>query len=479
MKKSNVILQTAIASALLAMAGTASAQAGLTTTTVAFATEQFTGTSPKTSHVVQNLVVKPGTTIPLNSNVTVAIALTGGTWTAVPTGNTGALSTTSSVSVNASASSVLILNMGLISAVGVGGTLATISMPSINYTGTSVTGTATIYVGDTVDSATMATATVFDATSAAQSIATYSPGVTLAATANTTASKIDLTATTPSIVFTAVSTSVADIDTNSTTTYKLGTLTITDNAKKIWHSPGTNYTTAVSAPNITATIAAPAGFFAALGTTGVITLEDASAINACAAPTASATSVAYTVAASAAAATSVAVTGSAMAGHTSGQAYDVCMTVNGTTAMTTGTPTIAVTLGSALSSPSNSVTLAATNLQALDSNGSTFNVRNYVPAAATGYSTFVRVINTGSLSAAVSVALVDETTGTAGTAGTLATLAAGAARNFTPAEIEAVTGAVASTARPRLRITAPTNTMDVQTFLVQPNGTVSDMTGAQ
>jgi len=123
--------------------------------------------------------------------------------------------------------------------------------------------------------------------------------------------------------------------------------------------------------------------------------------------------------------------------------------------------------------------LASTPLQALALNGASYDVRNYVPAGAVGYVTYIRVINTGSLSASVSAAQVNETTGVAGVAGVLGTVAAGAAVNYTSTQVETAVGAVAATARPRIRITAPTNGLEVQTFLAQPNGTISDMTGAQ
>lgn len=485
MKKSNVILKAAIASALLAMAGSASAITTVSATSIAYATEQFTGTGAINVFQGPAITAANGTAIPTGGSlVTVGIALTGGVWNSLPAVTAGVSNGSVVATLSANSSVLLVpLSLATASSIGIGGNLITIPAQSAVVTSTglatsggTVTATASVYLGN-VTSANLATATLFDTASTAATIATSTPGITLSAAANTSTSKIDLTATTPSVLFTNITASATE--TGSTTTYKLGQLTVKENAAM--QTDGvTAFSIAGSAPAITATIAAPAGFFAAMGTTGLITLKTSSSatVNACTG-TASATSVTNTVA-GAASATAITLTGTTLAGTAAGQPLDVCMTVNGTTAIVTGTPTIAATIGlTAVAAPANKSTLAATSLQALASNGSTFNVRNYVPAAATGYSTFVRVINTGTLSAAVSVALVDETTGTAGTAGTLATLAAGAARNFTPAEIEAVTGAVASTARPRLRITAPTNTMEVQTFLVQPNGTVSDMTGAQ
>jgi len=485
MKKSNVILKAAIASALLAMAGSASAVTAVSATSIAYATEQFAGTGAINVFQGPAINVTAGTAIPSGGSVfTVALALTNGIWQSIPAVTSGASYSALIVGTLSATSSTLLvpITMNAGSSLGIGGNLLSIAAaaPVITSTGLAtsggaVTAAATVYQG-TVTSANLATATVYEAAGTAATIATSTAGYTVAATANTSTSKIDLTATTPSVLFTNVTASATE--TASTTTFKLGRLTVTQNSAM--QTDGTTaFLVGASAPAITATIAAPAGFFAAMGTTGLITLKEASSVtNACTGGV-SATSVTNTVA-GAASATAITVVGSALTAVTAGTPYDVCMTVNGTTAIVAGTPTIAATMGlTAVASPANKKTLAATNLQTLATNGQSYDVRNYVPAAATGYTTYVRVINTGSLSAAVSVALVDETTGTAGTAGVLGTLAAGAARNFTPAEIEAVTGAIAATARPRLRITAPTSGMNVQTFLVQPNGTVSDMTGAQ
>jgi hypothetical protein len=124
--------------------------------------------------------------------------------------------------------------------------------------------------------------------------------------------------------------------------------------------------------------------------------------------------------------------------------------------------------------------VAATTGFALDYNGSQVDVRNYVPAAVTGWTTIVRVINTGTVAAKVSGAVIDETTGAVGTAGTLVTsLAAGAAATLNSTDIEAALGPIGSAARPRIRITAPTNTMDVQTYVFNPNGNFSIIHGKE
>lgn len=509
MKKSNVILQAAIASALLAMAGSAYATASVTATARAYATEQFSGTNSATATIVAGgaISIVSGTAIPGGSTITAVLELTGGTFAAMPVlsyiGSGGltsvpapasTLAATTTVNVGAGAATATANNANVFqnqmtyiaSSVGLGGTVLTIAAPTINAStlataAGTITAKATIYQGAVTAAVGAAyTATAVDATSAAVTLATSSAGSTISVAANTSTSQIDLTATTASTLFTSVAASATE--TGSTTIYKLGRLYLKDNGT-YQRDGATTYTVLQSAPAITATIAAPAGFFAGLGSTGVVTLKNASQVggtdNACANATNSATSTARTLAQTAAD-TSETLTGAAMAGGTAGSGwpYDVCYTISGTVAQIEGTPTLAVSLGTA-GTYTSVTTLAATNLQQLVRNGQTYNVRNYVPAAATGYTTFLRVINTGTLSAAVSVALIDDVTGTVGTSGVLGTVAAGAATNFTPAQIEAVTGAIAATSRPRLRITAPTNALNVQTFLALPSGDITDMTGAQ
>ena len=112
--------------------------------------------------------------------------------------------------------------------------------------------------------------------------------------------------------------------------------------------------------------------------------------------------------------------------------------------------------------------------------GTTVDVTNYIPAAALGFTSFVRVINTSASAAAVTVALLDATTGVAGTPRTLlASLAGGGAQTFTSSEIETALGqAVPATARPRLRLAAGGAALEVQSFMVQPGGGFDEMSNA-
>lgn len=507
MKKSNVILQAAIASALLAMAGAANAATGISVTSVKYANEQFAGTTPYAAVVAPTISVISATAIPAGSIITVVVELTGGVFAVAQAGDTTANtaankvdattamplaaptctmgSTTAGVTAaaagvtaptaTASNANVVSCQFTTVNAVGIGGTVIRIATPSINAAGLATTtntvaATGTILVGTVAApvGAPVATAGTLEAASTPTTVATSGVGVTLSATAGT-AGQIDLTASPVASAFTgAVSATVVD----------LGTVTATNGTAKLVAAGNAAYNVASKATTtMTATVTGAAGFFAALKTTGTIHLESVS----CGGGVVLATSATFATNALAAAATTVS---TPAATPTAGTAYHVCMTIpaSGTTsvALIEGTPTITATLGAAAAQDSVD-TLASTALWPLAFNGQTYTVRNYVPAAATGYNTFVRVINTGAVSAAVSVALKDDVTGVTGTSGVLGTLAAGAATNFTPAQIEAVTGAVAATSRPRLVITAPTNALNVQTFLAQPvgAGTITDMTGAQ
>jgi len=220
----------------------------------------------------------------------------------------------------------------------------------------------------------------------------------------------------------------------------------------------TDYTAATS----TATVTGPAGFFAvANGTGGSVFLSSNAACTS--------TLVAGTIA-----------SGNASVSFTAIPAFVqkvpayVCVKAitADTVAWVPGTPSVTATLVSQ-SSTVASVTLASTNLYTLNSNGGTAYVREYVPAAATaatGYQSFLRVINTGSIGAKVSFAFIDDTLGTTGTAGTTATaVPAGGAITLTSSQIEALvvaaTGtAPAASARPRVYVTAP-STITVQSFL--------------
>jgi len=215
----------------------------------------------------------------------------------------------------------------------------------------------------------------------------------------------------------------------------------------------TDYTGATSS----AVVTAPAGFFNVIGTAGKVTLGTAAN---CLTPTATAT-----VSTNGATATF-----SNIPAFTQDKPLFVCVTGTSTTAWVAGTPSITATLVANTSTTAN-VTLASTNLYTLGTNGSSVYVREYVPAAATattGYQSFLRVINTGSVAAKVSFAFIDDAAGVASTSATGTTASAvpaGGAITLTSSQVETLVGTPeAASARPRVLVTAPTS-ITVQSYL--------------
>jgi len=109
--------------------------------------------------------------------------------------------------------------------------------------------------------------------------------------------------------------------------------------------------------------------------------------------------------------------------------------------------------------------------------GTTVPVQSYIPAAlaASGFSSFIRVINNGTLPTSVAVALIDASTGQTRASGQLASaLPANAAVTFSAAQVEAALGvALDAQERPRILVTSPSNDLSVQSFQSNPGGVVT------
>lgn len=119
------------------------------------------------------------------------------------------------------------------------------------------------------------------------------------------------------------------------------------------------------------------------------------------------------------------------------------------------------------------------NLLNLQQNGATVTMRSYLPAALTGYFVVARLINTGTIAAQISVQLVNED-GTTGTSLPIGTpVAPGGVARFNQSAIEAVIGTLPSTARPRLRFSAPTNGLELQTIFNNSNGAYNNISGTE
>lgn len=502
MKNRNVILKAAVASALLAMGG--AANASISTQNRIFAVEQFLGSTPAaTAPLSAPISYQFSGPVAAATVFYVYVGLSGGaTWSAAP-----AITTL----VGAASDNTPIDSVG-----GAGGA---VSAPTISNDSTFVRFTVTLAAGKALSSisvfsftpnvtllkADTALATIGGTISATWAnnssastvtmpagdidatgthtgvIATSAQGISLTAAASSAfpfnsggvaeTAKINLGAIPISTLFTQPGASLSNA--NSTTVLTLGAFRATNGTAK--SATNAAYDLATNVATMGYTVSAPAGFFAALPTAGGgIYL---SAANTCGSTVGGSASAAITGAA-AATATSVSVTGIATVASATNQ-Y-ICMTVNGSTAQVTGTPSAVIRLTHNTSTTDAHNTTASTPMYALTNNGSSVDVRNYVPMAVTGWTTNLRIINTGAVAAAVSAAAIDETSGVVGTAGVLSTsLASGAAITLSPTLIEAAIGTQAATSRPRIRITAPTNSLSVQTYVFNPNGNFSIIHGEE
>ncbi|MBV8502047.1 MAG: hypothetical protein JO006_10035 [Paucibacter sp.] len=206
--------------------------------------------------------------------------------------------------------------------------------------------------------------------------------------------------------------------------------------------------------------------------------------SACGAPVAGTTSAAVT---STTTTTAITLT-LPSASTTTGVPAFICMTAP--SAGNTATPltvTLNPQLNFTLTTATSGIDSATGTGFALGYNGSSYTLNTYFPAAISqyGYSTYTRVVNTGSVAANVSAAYVDGTTGLTGTSAVIATsLQPGAAVLLNNTTIEAALAAAgaaapAVNARPRLNITAPTNGLRVQNFVQSANGTFTEVSSQQ
>lgn len=500
MTKRNIVLRTAVAMAF--GLGAASAQAVSVTAGTAvqiYASELFQGTSPNA--VVLTLPVLnviAGTPLPAGSYV-VYLRLSGGAFTSPPaltpavaaaimtslgTPTTATSTATYSTAVGSSTADIAAMSMTILAGqqITAGTIIATISGASISNAGTSlgaatstpVTVTSTITNASSGQAAassvsyTISSANTVDATSTATSVATSGVGITSTTAAGTNTGQINLAATPSATRF--------DANSNTTTTIQLGTVKFTNGSAL--QASGAAYAIA-GGDRVNATVTAAAGFFAPLGTTGVVYLVSGGLTCSTASGAGISVSTAFTTAALAAAATSVTVTGGTV--PVTAITYHLCMTVNGTTAIVPGASSAVYTLVKAAgtATDANDVT-ASQALYALAYNAQVIDVNNFLPAAVTGWSQFYRITNTGSVAAAVNAAFIDGSTGVVGTSGVVITsLPAGASTTLTGAAIEAVAGTQTSDARPRVRFTAATNGMKVTNILFTPNGSFTNNSAEQ
>ena len=497
MKKRNLVLRTAVAAALVSLFAGATANAAVSVTTTSptkYATEVFKGSAPNTSVIVPVTTAISSVGIGSGATFTVVFQLTNGaTWDsslsasnsfASSVGGTvavnyvnsgGATVTTSSAGVASNADVAVVSVTTSTSAVAIGsGSVVTVSTNKIHASALAAPGsigvTATTYSGAL--SALPAAGTVpLDATSVAATITSSIVGIALAGSPTASGSqKIDLTSSptgTQFITTAGVRSNVATLG-NITATLNSGSATKAD--------PTAAY--ALATKYVSVNLVGSAGVFTAMNSTKKAWLET----GACTAGAGSAlagTATSFASAAAAAAATTLNLASTAVL--VSGSSYNVCMEVDGVTSIVPGTISASATLGVA-GVQDQSQTLSTISLLTLGLNGSQRDVRSYIPAGSVGYTSFVRTINTGSVTAAVTGQWLYENGTTSTPATLIASLVGGASSTLSSAQVEAVLGAptVIGSNRPRLRLSAPTNGLDIQSFfLTNATGNFSDVTGAQ
>jgi len=518
--KNSKFVKTAIAAAALGIVGMSTQAATMNVTAVKYAQEQFLGSTPAAAVVAPSISVTAQTGIPIGSVITVMVQLNGARMAVAPTGDTvanaaaniistaampaaaptitlgssltvaaggtaaaGVLATPTSTASNAD---VYVATFTSTVAIGIGGTLLTITTPSISAQGLAtvgnvVTATATVYVGNQTAplGAAVPTTNLLEAAAPAANVATSLAVVTQVAAAGTSTQLIDLTATTPSSQFTG---GVAS-PTNSGLIgrARIGTY-VTDNvvvARNLANAAA--YTVATNTRSVVLKVTAPAGYFApAKAVASSYEVRDGGG-NSCLG-TVRSTAPTFADAATALAATSITFPTFA---YVAGTSYDICVNVpsNNTIVLSQVAPTVVATSTPNTLTVDSVVTSTSTSLLAYATNGATIDVLAYWPKALAtyGYGGFVKVVNTGTIAAAVSGAYIDSTTGVAGTAAQLiASLPAGASTLLTSTQIEAALGtAPFGLNSGRLRITAPTNGLKTQSFVQVGNAAPQETSGAQ
>ena len=497
-KQKNLVLQTAVAMALSAAALSAYAGGTLTPTAVNFATENFGTASTSATEIVPGALTytygTPGGIV-INNNGVINMYFrlgNGATFTAAPTtadfsgtAVTGLGLTKTSVAIsNDKTTIVLTLTNGTGGnvTIGVGATLiwtpaATRAVAGVNTLLNTVGNTVGVTAGASVlaalsgtgmDSTVALPADVDGPAAASVALGTAKRAITPAVASSDTFSpaevqKIDVTASTSQTVLTSANL------TNSTTLVNFGSYMFTNVAGVRNLTNAADYSIAANFGGTAGTVTATGNFAAASTTNGMLLTTD----TACTTPVAAGSVASLTV--SNTTATWTGVTTAATATPT----Y-VCMTVDGTTVIPATTPSLTATLTPTAGTAENKPT-ATGNLYALALNGATVDVRGYVPWAnvANGYSQFLRVINTGTSAAAVTATVInaDGSTGGSGTILTSAQFPVGSSTTIRADAIEAAVGALAASARPRIRISAPTSMISVQSLLSVPGGIVTETSG--
>jgi hypothetical protein len=497
MKKRNVFVQTAVASALLALS--VSALAGsLTATKRTVANEAFGSAFTATTKVfvpdVAYVFNTPaGIVVNDGGSIDVVFTMTGGQWSssaALGAGNAvasamgGVFAVTAPVAstvtnTNDTLKVTLTNSTGANITIGIGGTLTLTSLAG---------GVRFQAIGVTQDTPVTVSATVLNGTNVLESASDVTVVENAAAiastfTASTETKQIDLTAAPAGSALTA---GVA-----GTGLVQLGKI-------KFTATTGTKVDLDVSAGLVESTIAPGAPAFGTgltvtvVPATGSFTAKQgivlATAANCSGALTGGATTQTLAPLATAVTGSTTSIVDTVVSASAANLATDLvaglylCSDYSGKTASSVISlfkPTVTASYTKASTAYTGS-TLAASTGYDLTNNGQIVDVLNYIPAAVTGYIQTVRLINTGTVDAQASVAVINEATGVVGTAAPIgAVIPAGGSLRLSQAAIEAVIGTQAATVRPRLRFSAATNSLKVQSLFNNANGAYTNLSGIE
>lgn len=515
MIKNSKFVKTAFAVAVLGLATLSAQAATMSVTSRVFATQVFAGTNPGDAITLQDIKVVNAVPLAIGDRVTVAVKLNGAKFASgiagmktgavssaavvvggaanlgaailatgsgaieygsTISGSTAATGGTATSTASTNNADVIFVTFTATAAAPLGSNLLTLTAPTVSAAGMAVSGAtvtaeAMIYVGLVAPTfgTAIQTSGSLEAAATPATVATSANGITITTAAATTDQRINLNATISSSSVTAGTLSATA--TGSTSQIQIGTLAMVASATAK-DAGGNAY--GVGAKNTSLILTAPVGYWAGLGTTGVVEVR-ANNAQACQGAVSTA-STAFATAAAAAAATTVNITPANLAAVATTVPYHICISsIPGTVALATGAATLTGTLGTTVAQDS-AVSLTSKDMASLASNGSTYDVQSYWPGALTGYkySGYLRLTNTGTVAADVT-AQNFTTAGvlnTAQPAKVIATgLAAGESRLLSTAAIDAIIGANPSgLTAGRVRITAPTNGLRVISMLQVDGG---------
>ncbi len=501
--KSNVLFRTAVATAVLAVVGITSANAGTVTVASRNVAQEAFGTAVTAATVVATntngvsyvFATPGGIVINSGGQVTVTLTPTGGKLDQsallalqMPAGTGGDL-TTSTAAVDGTTGEIVITvkNSGANNAVlGVGATIIVGGTTSDANGGAGSTGKVTVTnalglatgTSVTVSGKVTSGTTTLEAPSVSANVLTSSMAVTTLAVnsadfqTSPETVKIDLRSTP-----TAGTRLIKSDGVTQTQIETLGSVTFTDSGTAAQELATTN---AVNVAN-TAAFANTSNYDLTL-VSGNFTAGTTFSLNSaasCAALSTIASTPTYTPVTQGVTASTTKVSLASTTRPVTGIPVYLCASYGTTTAISANQLTVLGKLDKA-STAYLDKNFGPTSLYKLVNNGAVVEMQNYIPAAVTGYLQTVRVINSGNTDAQLFVSLIDETTGIAGSSLPIGGIlkASGTVR-LSQAAIEAVVGVQPSNVRPRLSFTAQTSGLKIQSLFNNANGAYTNLSGVE